>query len=26
MIAYGLVKGLIKGKETPVEANVTADK
>ena len=26
MIAYGLVKGLLKGKETPVEANVTVDK
>jgi hypothetical protein len=26
MIAYGLVKGLLKGKESPVEANVVADK
>lgn len=26
MIAYGLVKGLLKGKESPVEANVAADK
>jgi hypothetical protein len=26
MIAYGLVKGLIKGKETPAEANAVVDK
>jgi len=25
MIAYGLVKGLVKGKETPAEAKVTAE-
>jgi len=26
MLAYGLVKGLLKGKETPAAVNVAADK
>jgi hypothetical protein len=26
MIAYGLVKGLLKGKETPAKAEIIADK